>query len=1693
MLKRSFAITSFLFIFLSGGGTAVEASPDAEVRETPARGESAERHLSTDQDFTSWVLDPSIFEEDQGDRTEIRQVVEPDVRTVKLENVVPPIRFREGEAEIPEDYIGILRDVLDGMRDRANVRLHFVGHADSKPLSHALEEIYGDNVGLSRERAGATAEYFQSALNLPPEAISYEGLGDSQPIAGNATEEGRILNRRVEVQVWYDEIGEKMVEQEVIVPREVNRIKICRTETVCKLRYKDAHSHRARVKNLTAPLQYDRGMVNVSDEFLRQVGQALTNLRGKENLTVKFIGYSDDASLTGRDKRIYGNPAGLSKAVARRVALAVQESLGLSNAVIESEGRGSTRPVASNMTQQGRALNRRVEVEFWHDDPLQELPDEPQICPEAAGTETVTRVYESPSGGIDPILMANGKPVIPIGAAESLRRIMDEVRDKTNVRLRFVGFTRNERLDRRTAAIYGDDIGLSTARAGRAMEAVAERMGLMEHQSEFEGRGYVQSDDVVNDGFLESDVSRVQVQVVYDELMVLDDYEGVEITRLNREVSTANPFGLNLMRITVDGKPIEDPGKSVPDVQRCTDVALDKVQIRFKHDSLEMEPRLNITAWPRSIRYQDVEGTEFAENLVRFRLYTNYRSFIQRAEVRIFEEEQSVRDVPFAVVSMEDDGRAQWRPNFDSYSAPGRRLKYLVRVYDQAGRFDETETQLLWVVDRLDPSIAAANPGEELLAGYGESRIAGRNIPLRGGSVQAHGTAIPKGYGVWLAGYPAPVDDQGRFIAEEILPQGTHTVEVAVLDPAGNGELFLRDLALKKSDWFTVGIADLTLSATETDGPARLLAPDKPQYRDDTDIQGRLAFYTKGKFGEGWGLTASADTREGPLEDIFTNFMDKSPEALFRRIEPEDHFPTYGDDGIVLEDAPTSGKFYLRLEKEENFGLWGNFRIGYVDNYLAHVDRGLYGANLHYQSPAATAFGEQRFLADGFVADPGTVPGRDDLRGTGGSLYFLQRQDILQGSERVRIEIRDKDSGLVLGVKNLVPFLDYDIDYLQGRILLSQPLNATADDNLLVRSDSISGHPAFLVVRYEFTPGFDEPDTLATGGRFHYWFNDHLKVGVTGSRSKEEGVEDSLYGADVTLRKSAESWIRLETGRSEGPGPLETTSIDGGFNFGARDPLDGSEGEAWAYRADASIGLGDFRDNGRGRITFYFQELDRGYSAPGLFTDRETIQYGGTVEAPFSDKVNMQIKADKLVQRDGLETEAGELNLDYHRSENWTLSSGVRHDSRKDNSSVVPLTQEEGDRTDMVIRLLYDSRARWSAYGFAQESLQKSGNREENARIGTGGSYRLSDRFKMTGEVSEGDLGAAGRLGTEYLYSDRTTLYLNYALENERSDNGLRARKGNLASGFRTRYSDSASIYLEERYTHGEIPTGLVHSTGVELAPFDRLNLSANLDFGTLKDPRTGAELERRAAGVSAGYGFDRLKISSALEYRWDETEQPDTGTNDRTTWLLKNGLRYQLSPDWRLIGKFDYAYSESSQGQFYDGNFTEAVLGYAFRPVHHDRLNALLKYTYFYNLPAADQLSAAGTVANTIQRSHIGALDVMYDLTSRWTVGAKYAYRHGEVSQDRVEREFFASRAHLIVLRADWHFLHRWDALVEARLLDLPDGQDRLGGGLLGVYRHFGNHLKAGVGYNFSSFSDDLTDLDYDHRGLFINLIGKM
>src|SRR5262249_45928252 len=259
------------------------------------------------------------------------------------------------------------------------------------------------------------------------------------------------------------------------------------------------------------------------------------------------------------------------------------------------------------------------------------------------------------------IELANGQPMIPPGFAASLHRALTDIADRTNARLRFIGYTKNERLDRRTASVYGDDIGLSAARARRAMEVLKADPELSGAQSEHEGRGYVQSDDVVNAGFIQGQESFVRVQVVYDERLPLDNYEGVDITRVTQDVHPKSPYELNTMHITVDGKPVDDLGRSSSDIQRCTDIALDNASIQVRFDHRDVRRGLGDAASPVAVELGEPFDDPSAA-IVRFRMYSNYLSFIKRAEIRIFDREQSLEDAPLQIIAVSEAGLAEWHP-----------------------------------------------------------------------------------------------------------------------------------------------------------------------------------------------------------------------------------------------------------------------------------------------------------------------------------------------------------------------------------------------------------------------------------------------------------------------------------------------------------------------------------------------------------------------------------------------------------------------------------------------------------------------------------------------------------------------------------------------------------------------------------------------------------------------------------------------------------------------------------------------------------------------------------------------------------------------------------------------------------------------------------------------------------------------
>lgn len=395
-------------------------------------------------------------------------------------------------------------------------------------------------------------------------------------------------------------------------------------------------------------------------------------------------------------------------------------------------------------------------------------------------------------------------------------------------------------------------------------------------------------------------------------------------------------------------------------------------------------------------------------------------------------------------------------------------------------------------------------------------------------------------------------------------------------------------------------------------------------------------------------------------------------------------------------------------------------------------------------------------------------------------------------------------------------------------------------------------------------------------------------------------------------------------------------------------------------------------------------------------TDTET--YGGTFTVVLMNRLKLDAKVDHRVQDLGLETRAQEYDVRYRVTDHWSLSTGYRKDLRVDSSTAVLPTQQQGERADAVVQLGYDPKSTWSSYAFVQDTLSTTGNRRKNGRYGMGGSYRLSERLHVDVEASNGDLGAGGKIGTNYIHSERTSLYLNYALENERTDNGLRTfnrgREGNLVTGVKSRLSDSTSVFLEECYQHNRSMTGLTHATGVDFKPSDHWSFGINTDIGTLIDARTGAETERVAGGLQFGLSRGDVQFSSAVEF---------------------------------------------------------------------------------------------------IQKSHIAAVDVTYDLTPRFSIGGKYAYRLSQASLDRENETFFDNNAHLYVLRADYRLFDDWEILVEGRNLTMPDLEEEKAGALVTVSRYLGDHLKLGAGYNFTDFSDDLTDLSYDHQGFFVTITGSL
>ncbi len=105
--------------------------------------------------------------------------------------------FDAGSHEIKPDAIDVLKQMGMLFKTASLKEIRVVGHADKASASDGSNQ-YFEKLALSKARATQTVRVLKGD-GVDSQSFIVEWYGDIRPIASNATEDGRQLNRRVEI------------------------------------------------------------------------------------------------------------------------------------------------------------------------------------------------------------------------------------------------------------------------------------------------------------------------------------------------------------------------------------------------------------------------------------------------------------------------------------------------------------------------------------------------------------------------------------------------------------------------------------------------------------------------------------------------------------------------------------------------------------------------------------------------------------------------------------------------------------------------------------------------------------------------------------------------------------------------------------------------------------------------------------------------------------------------------------------------------------------------------------------------------------------------------------------------------------------------------------------------------------------------------------------------------------------------------------------------------------------------------------------------------------------------------------------------------------------------------------------------------------------------------------------------------
>ncbi len=431
-------------------------------------------------------------------------------------------------------------------------------------------------------------------------------------------------------------------------------------------------------------------------------------------------------------------------------------------------------------------------------------------------------------------------------------------------------------------------------------------------------------------------------------------------------------------------------------------------------------------------------------------------------------------------------------------------------------------------------------------------------------------------------------------------------------------------------DFILVGLAAGTTGYRALSEHATPLPAGAPAEGFERD--GRVAFFAKGQVLGSYLLTLAYDSERSraPLDTKLQGVID-----------PHRYYTLYGDGSEMRDDAPSTRKLYVKLERRQFVALFGDFDTGLTVTELARYSRKLNGVRIEAASDHV------RGIA--FAARTAEQAGRDVLGGDGTSgPYRLSAHGLVPGGDTVRLEVRDRfRSEIVVSSTPLARYLDYDIDYVAGTLFFNHPV-ASRDE---------AGNPVYVVAEYEISGNGGEHLTAGARASFRA-LHGRLEGGVTLLSEGASGGDRKLGGVDLRAHLSEVTQLRAEAASSRSDDPTRPAQ-GGAYLLELSTTGERLEGRAYLREQAAGFGLGQqaltetatrkLGIEGRDKIADHWSLKGQAYQQRAL--DRDAERSLGEAEAHYESGpriVGLGLRS-VVDARDGVEARSEQIYANLAR------------------------------------------------------------------------------------------------------------------------------------------------------------------------------------------------------------------------------------------------------------------------------------------------------------------------------------------------------------------------------------------------------------------------------------------------------------